>query len=153
MQVEANGSETQINWVGGIVKGKAIGVGASVAINKIGRNTRAIVGDFDAALNPLLVPTAPKVNFTINGDVSVKAGNKGSLWAFGVAGAVAISCLLFGLLHWTGGIWYILLTGAVVGGTFAGLFLWRDGVLTPFVAHLTLNLIEFFYAWRGQNSA
>ena len=72
---------------------------------------------------------------------------------FGVAGAVAISCLLFGLLHWTGGIWYILLTGAVVGGTFAGLFLWRDGVLTPFVAHLTLNLIEFFYAWRGQNSA
>ena len=91
VQVEANGSETQINWVGGIVKGKAIGVGASVAINKIGRNTRAIVGDFDAALNPLLVPTAPKVNFTINGDVSVKAGNKGSLWAFGVAGAVVSS--------------------------------------------------------------
>ena len=72
---------------------------------------------------------------------------------FGVAGAVAISCLLFGLLHWPGGIWYILLTGVVVGGTFAGLFLWRDGVLTPFVAHLTLNLVEFFYAWRVQNNA
>ena len=70
----------------------------------------------------------------------------------GVAGAVGISCLLFGLLHWPGGIWYILLTGGIVGATFAGLFLWRDGVLTPFVAHLTLNLIEFFYAWRVQNS-
>ena len=70
----------------------------------------------------------------------------------GVAWAVAISCLLFGLLHWPGGIWYMLLTGGLVGGTFAGLFLWRDGILAPFVAHMTLNLIEFIYAWRLQQA-
>lgn len=69
----------------------------------------------------------------------------------GVAGAVAITCILFGLLHWPGGIWYMLLTGAVVGGAFAGLFVWRAGVLAPFVAHITLNLIEFIYAYRLQH--
>lgn len=72
---------------------------------------------------------------------------------FGVAWAVGITCLLFGLLHWPGGIWYMLLTGGVAGGAFAGLFLWRDGILTPFVAHMTLNLIEFIYAWRTQHIA
>ena len=72
---------------------------------------------------------------------------------FGVAWAVGITCLLFGLLHWPGGIWYMLLTGGVVGGTFAGLFLWRDGILAPFAAHMTLNMIEFIYAWRMQHIA
>ena len=70
---------------------------------------------------------------------------------FGVAWAVGITCLLFGLLHWPGGIWYMLLTGGVVGGAFAGLFLWRDGILAPFAAHMTLNMIEFIYAWRMQH--
>lgn len=72
---------------------------------------------------------------------------------FGVGWAVGITCLLFGLLHWPGGIWYMLLTGVVAGGAFAGLFLWRDGILAPFVAHLTLNFIEFCYAWRMQQIA
>lgn len=71
----------------------------------------------------------------------------------GTVAAVAITCVLFGLLHWPGGIWYMLFTGGVVGGAFAGLFLWRDGLLAPFVAHATLNLIEFFYAWRLQQGA
>ncbi len=72
---------------------------------------------------------------------------------FGVAWAVGITCLLFGLLHWPGGIWYMLLTGGVVGGAFAGLFLWCDGILAPFAAHMTLNIIEFIYAWRMQHIA
>ena len=69
----------------------------------------------------------------------------------GVLWAVVLSCLLFGLLHWAGGFWYVLLTGVVAGGTFAGLFYWRGGVLTPFAAHLALNLIEFIYAWRAHD--
>ena len=72
---------------------------------------------------------------------------------FGGAWAVSIACLFFGPLHWPGGIWYMLLTGVVAGGAFAGLFLWRDGILAPFVAHMTLNLIEFCYAWRMQQIA
>jgi membrane protease YdiL (CAAX protease family) len=71
----------------------------------------------------------------------------------GVLWAVVLSCVLFGLLHWAGGLWYMLLTGVVAGGAFAGLFYWRGGVLAPFAAHLALNLIEFIYAWHSQNQA
>lgn len=67
----------------------------------------------------------------------------------GSAWAVVLTCLFFGLLHWPGGVWYMLLTGIVAGGAFSGLFLWRDGILAPFAAHLTLNVIEFIYAWRS----
>jgi membrane protease YdiL (CAAX protease family) len=69
----------------------------------------------------------------------------------GVFWAVVLSCVFFGLLHWAGGLWYMLLTGVVAGGAFAGLYYWRGGVLAPFAAHLALNLIEFVYAWHAQN--
>lgn len=72
---------------------------------------------------------------------------------FGVLWAVVLSCIFFGLLHWAGGLWYMLLTGVVAGGAFAGLFYWRGGVLAPFAAHLALNLIEFIYAWHSHNQA
>lgn len=65
-------------------------------------------------------------------------------------GAFVVSCTLFGLFHWAGGFWYMLLTGVVAGGSFAGLYFWRGSVLAPFVAHLVLNLIEFGYAWHLQ---
>ena len=71
--------------------------------------------------------------------------------AFGAAGAVVITCIFFGLLHWLGGFWYMLLTGIVAGGVFAGLYTWREGIIAPYVAHLTLNIIEFLYAWRTQH--
>lgn len=57
--------------------------------------------------------------------------------------ALILCCLAFGALHWTGGVWYMLLTGFVAGGAFAGLALWRGGLMAPFAAHLTLNAIEF----------
>jgi membrane protease YdiL (CAAX protease family) len=57
--------------------------------------------------------------------------------------AIVISCVFFGLLHWSGGFWYILLTGVVAGGLFAGLFTWRKNIVAPFAAHLLLNLLEF----------
>lgn len=71
----------------------------------------------------------------------------------GAVAAVALTCIFFGFLHWAGGFWYMLLTGVVAGGAFAGLFCWRAGVLAPFAAHLALNLIEFFYAWRAHSQA
>jgi hypothetical protein len=52
----------------------------------------------------------------------------------------------FGVLHWTGGLWYMVLTGLVAGGSFTALALWRGGLVAPFAAHLTLNMIEFAYA-------
>ena len=54
-----------------------------------------------------------------------------------------VCCLAFGLLHWLGGFWYMVLTGVVAGGLFAGLRLWRGGMVAPFAAHLSLNLVEY----------
>lgn len=71
----------------------------------------------------------------------------------GVRWAVVLSCLFFGLLHWPGGLWYMLLTGVVGGGAFAGLHCWRGGVLAPLAAHVALNLIEFAYAWHAHGNA
>lgn len=71
----------------------------------------------------------------------------------GVLWAIVLTCALFGLLHWAGGFWYMLLTGVVAGGAFASLFYWRNGILAPFAAHLALNIIEFIYAWRAHNQA
>ena len=68
-----------------------------------------------------------------------------TLW-HGRAVAVVLSCVAFGLLHWTGGLWYMALTGLVAGGSFTALALWRGGLVAPFAAHLTLNMIEFGYA-------
>lgn len=64
----------------------------------------------------------------------------------GRAVAVVLSCAAFGVLHWTGGLWYMVLTGVVAGGSFTALALWRGGLVAPFAAHLKLNMIEFAYA-------
>jgi len=66
---------------------------------------------------------------------------------FGPALGIGINCLFFGLLHWAGGFWYILLTGIVAGGTFAALYQWRRTIITPFAAHLALNIVEFLFVW------
>jgi membrane protease YdiL (CAAX protease family) len=63
-------------------------------------------------------------------------------------GAVLVGCLCFGLLHWPGGIWYVVLTGVVGGGVFTGLYYTRGGILAPYAAHVVLNGIEFWVAWR-----
>lgn len=59
------------------------------------------------------------------------------------AAASAVACLFFGLLHWTGGLWYMLLTGVVAGGAFAALVAWRRNVVAAYAAHLALNAAEF----------
>jgi membrane protease YdiL (CAAX protease family) len=64
---------------------------------------------------------------------------------FGNTAAIVISCLFFGLLHWTGGFWYMLLTGAVAGGLFAGLFTARKNIIAPFAAHLAVNIVETLF--------
>ena len=68
---------------------------------------------------------------------------------YGLGLAVVISCAFFGLLHWAGGFWYILLTGFVAGGLFAGLRVWRRTLIAPFAAHLALNVLEFVWIWQA----
>lgn len=95
------------------------------------------------------VMLAPLVEETLYRGIGIPllATHVGPLWA------VILTCILFGLLHWAGGVWYMLLTGIVAGGAFAGLFYWRAGILAPFAAHLALNLIEFVYAWHKNSQA
>lgn len=59
--------------------------------------------------------------------------------------AIALSMFFFGILHWTGGFWYILLTGILAGGLFAWLRVTRKNVIAPFAAHLALNIIETIF--------
>jgi uncharacterized protein len=59
--------------------------------------------------------------------------------------ALALSCFFFGILHWTGGVWYILLTGIVAGGLLIWLRTWRKSMIAPFAAHLALNIVETIF--------
>jgi uncharacterized protein len=69
---------------------------------------------------------------------------------YGLPLAIIISCAFFGLLHWAGGFWYILLTGIVAGGLFVGLRVWRGTLIAPFAAHLALNVLEFAWIWLAR---
>jgi membrane protease YdiL (CAAX protease family) len=66
---------------------------------------------------------------------------------FGARTAVLLSSLFFGLLHWSGGFWYILITALIVGVPFALLRLRRGNILVPFGAHLALNCVETLLLW------
>ncbi|MEQ1573882.1 MAG: CPBP family intramembrane glutamic endopeptidase [Vicinamibacterales bacterium] len=68
----------------------------------------------------------------------------------GLAGAMVISCIFFGVLHWPGGLWYMIATGVIAGGMFATLYVWQGTVLAPLTAHFVLNVVEFAVAWRNR---
>ena len=55
---------------------------------------------------------------------------------------VVLTSLFFGLLHWSGGFWYILTTALLVGVPFAILRIWRKNIYITYGAHLALNLVE-----------
>jgi hypothetical protein len=59
--------------------------------------------------------------------------------------SIIVTATMFGLLHWVGGIWYIIMTGLLVGLPFAIIATKRKNIVWVFVAHLTLNLLEFIY--------
>lgn len=68
----------------------------------------------------------------------------------GLAGAILISCIGFGLLHWPGGLWYMAATGLIAGGMLATLYVWQGTLLAPLTAHFVLNVVEFAAAWRNR---
>jgi membrane protease YdiL (CAAX protease family) len=59
--------------------------------------------------------------------------------------SIIMTVIMFGLLHWVGGLWYMLMTGIIVGLPFALIAVKRKNILWVFIAHLTLNFIEFIY--------
>jgi membrane protease YdiL (CAAX protease family) len=89
---------------------------------------------------------APIVEETIYRGIAIPELSIG----LGVFSAAVVSCIAFGLLHWAGGLWYMLLTGIVAGGCFAVLYVLREGILAPYIAHLVLNTVEFIYAYSSR---
>ncbi len=58
---------------------------------------------------------------------------------------IILSCVFFGLIHWAGGFWYMVLTALFAGSLFA-FFRLRTGTTTAsWIAHLSLNSAEFLY--------
>jgi membrane protease YdiL (CAAX protease family) len=64
---------------------------------------------------------------------------------YGTTAGIFLTSIMFGLLHWVGGGWYILMTGIFVGLPFAIITVKRKNIIWVFTAHLTLNFIEFIY--------
>jgi len=56
---------------------------------------------------------------------------------------VLLTATTFGILHWLGGFWYILVTGILIGLPFGIIQLKRKSILLVYIAHLTINLFEF----------
>jgi len=108
-----------------------------------------LTGAFGSALVPFFVANVVLAPFV---EESLYRGYAFGrlLERYGLPVAIIITCTFFGLLHWAGGFWYILLTGVVAGGLFVGLRAWRRTLIAPFAAHLTLNALEFVWIWLAR---
>ncbi|MGH6643642.1 MAG: hypothetical protein ACRED3_13205, partial [Bradyrhizobium sp.] len=99
VDVYAGSLETEINWAGGVAKGKSVGAGIAVAINSTDRSTRAIIGEAGdtagtGSYGRIQLGTAddPADGLDgaqpINGTVTARASVAGGIYSFAVAGAV-----------------------------------------------------------------
>lgn len=59
--------------------------------------------------------------------------------------SVIVVSIFFGLLHWSGGLWYMLITALFVGVPFGLIAANRRNIILVYTAHLTLNFLEFIY--------
>ncbi len=82
--VEANDDVKLVTAAGSIAEGQKTGVGASIALNDVSRDTEAFIGN---AYNASSGPTPGGVNST--GPIAIDATNSGFIYAVAVAGAVA----------------------------------------------------------------
>ena len=90
VKVYAGSLETQVNWAGGVAKGKNLGVGVSIAINDIDRSTNAIIGELEPADgSPIFIAESAAPNINVTDYVLVDAKATGSIWAGTVAAALA----------------------------------------------------------------
>jgi hypothetical protein len=71
-----------INIAGGVAVGGNVGVGASVSINEIARNTRALIGNFEQA-------TVGEGFLKSAGTIAIDARNDGQIYSFSLAAAVS----------------------------------------------------------------
>jgi len=88
--IYAGSLETHINWAGGVAMGRNLGFGITVAINDIDRDTSAVVGNVDTAVDPANAQTpATTTSIDASGPLKTDAKVDGDLWAFSLAAAIA----------------------------------------------------------------
>lgn len=140
----------------GAVIGAPLGVLWIYAIEPILSTIQSTVGDYvpagslfpalGAAIIPFAIADVLLAPF-VEENIYRGYGMTKLLPRLGTTGAILLSSLFFGLLHWSGGFWYILTTGLIVGIPLAILRQRRGNILLPFGAHLALNLVETLLLW------
>jgi hypothetical protein len=88
-EVHANDVTHLYNLVGGITISKNRGVGASVALDQVNRDTEALVGDYSSTALVGDKPTGADKTLSANGALDVSADNGGFVRSLSLAGAVA----------------------------------------------------------------
>lgn len=141
----------------GAIIGAPLGVLWIYVIEPILSNMQSMVGDYvpagalfpalGAAIIPFAIADVLLAPF-VEENIYRGYGMMKLLPRFGTRGAIILSSLFFGLLHWSGGFWYVLTTGIIVGIPLAILRHRRGSILVPFAAHLTLNFVETLLLWQ-----
>ena len=136
--------------------GAPLGVLWIFAIEPILSSIQGFVGDYvpagslfpalGAAILPFAVANVVLAPF-VEENIYRGYGMLKLLPRFGVRDTILLTSLFFGLLHWSGGFWYILTTAVLVGIPFAILRQKRGNLIGPFGAHLALNLVETLLLW------
>lgn len=143
-----------IDIIGGIVTGSVIAITYIYFLSPMQHFLQLHVGDYVPAgetmtslgMNTMVffianVILAPFVEESLYRNFALTAFLK----KYGEIKTVVFTSVMFGLMHWLGGFWYILLTGLFVGVPLAIVTLKRGNLIWAFTAHLVLNIIEFTY--------
>ncbi|MUG94706.1 DUF4347 domain-containing protein [Scytonema sp. UIC 10036] len=85
VNVTANNDITHFNLIGGFIKAENVGIGASVGINEIERETLALIEDDSDT------PSSKTSSIEVTGDLNLKANSTGKVTVVGLAGAIASS--------------------------------------------------------------
>jgi hypothetical protein len=80
---------TRIGVDGGVAKSQSVGVGISLGVNMISRDTEAYIGEGYDKNGNLLPPGVSGTLITAAGPIAIDATTTGDLWSAAIAGAVA----------------------------------------------------------------
>jgi len=68
--------------------------------------------------------------------------------SMGTAWALVISSIFFGLLHWGQGLWSMV-SAMILGVCYGALFIWRQALIAPAIAHAVYNFIIIMKQSKG----
>ena len=140
----------------GAIIGAPLGVLWIYVIEPILSNLQSTVGDYVPAGSLFAALGASIIPFAIADVLLAPFVEENIYRGYGITklmgrssttGTVIITSIFFGLLHWSGGFWYILTTILFVGIPFAILRTRRGCIHAAFGAHLALNLVETLLIW------